>query len=69
MKFIPVINCVYTCVRTSAEEDNFPREGGGRAKETNDFNLIWEFLCISLSEKALFKVILGMLGIGIRSFL
>ena len=29
MKIIPVITCVCACVRTSAEEDNCPREGGG----------------------------------------
>ena len=27
MKIIPVINCVRACVRTSAEDDDFPREG------------------------------------------
>ena len=30
MKIIPVIKCVCACVRTSSEEDNCPREGGGR---------------------------------------
>ena len=35
----------------------------------NDFHLIWEFLCFGLSEKALFQVILGLLGISIRSVL
>ena len=32
MKIITVIliNYVYTCIRMSAEDDNFPREGGGR---------------------------------------
>ena len=29
MTIIPVINCMCACVRTSAEDDNFPREGGG----------------------------------------
>ena len=29
MKIIPVINCVCAWVRTSAEDDNFPREGEG----------------------------------------
>ena len=29
MKIITVINCVCAYVRTSAEVDNFPREGGG----------------------------------------
>ena len=37
--------------------------------ETNDFYLIWEFLRFGLTEKALFRVILGMLGISIRSLL
>ena len=29
MKIIPVINRVCAWVRTCAEDDNFPREGGG----------------------------------------
>ena len=29
MKFIPVINSACACIRTSAEDDNFPWEGGG----------------------------------------
>ena len=37
--------------------------------EPNDFYLICEFICIGLSEFALFQVILGLLGISIRSFL
>ena len=36
--------------------------------ETNDFYLISEFLRFGLTEKALFRVILGLLGISIRSF-
>ena len=59
MKIIPVIN--YACIRTSAEDDNFPREGGGYVCVHNDFYLIWEFLCFGLSEKALSHVILGLL--------
>ena len=27
-KIILVINCVCACVRTSVEDDNFPRDGG-----------------------------------------
>ena len=37
--------------------------------EPNDFYLICEFLHFGLTEKALFQVILGLLGICIRSFL
>ena len=37
--------------------------------EPNDFYLIWEFLRFGLTEKALFQVILGLLGISIRPFL
>ena len=29
MKIITVVNCVCACVRTSAEDDNFLKEGGG----------------------------------------
>ena len=31
-KIIPVINCVCACVRTSPEDDNFPRGGAGRGE-------------------------------------
>ena len=55
------------CVKTSAEDDNFLR-GLGMC-ELNDFYLISEFLRFGLTEKALFQVILGLLGISIRSFL
>ena len=37
--------------------------------EPNDFYLISEFLRFGLTEKALFQVILGLLGISIRLFL
>ena len=54
MKIIPVINWMYT----SAEDDNFLREGWGCV---NLMIFIWEFLCFGLTEKALFQVILGFL--------
>ena len=54
-------------VKTSVEDDNFLREGWGCV------NLMifikFEFLHSGLTEKALFQVILGLLGISIRSFL
>ena len=37
--------------------------------ETNDFYLIKKFLRFGLTQKALFQVILGLLGISIRAFL
>ena len=70
MKIIPVIKCVCACVRTSAEEDNCPREGGGCVYLMIFlFYFLSESLCFGLSEKALFQLILGLLGISIRSFL
>ena len=62
IKLIPIINCVYACVRTSAEDGNFPREGGRCV-----YLII--FVCFALPEKALFQVIFGLLGISIRSFI
>ena len=38
-KITPVINCVCACVRTSAEDDNFPREDGGCVCLMTAFNL------------------------------
>ena len=64
-KIIPVLNSVCACIRTSAEDDNFSREDGGCVY----IMIIWEFLRFDLLEKALFQVILGLLGISIRSFL
>ena len=52
-----VINSVCACVRTSAEDDNFRRQGGGCVYLLMLFNL--RVLCFSLSEKLLFQVILG----------
>ena len=66
VKIITVINRVCACIRTSAEDDNFPREGRGMCVP-ND--LIWEFLCFGLSDITLFQVILGLLGISVRSML
>ena len=37
MKIITVINRVYACVRTSAEDDNFPGVGWGGGGKPNDF--------------------------------
>ena len=37
--------------------------------EPNGFYSVGEFLRFGLTEKALFQVILGLLGISIRSFL
>ena len=39
MKITPVINCVCACVGTSAEDDNFTREDGGRVYLMIVFNL------------------------------
>ena len=66
MTIIPVINSVGACIRMSAEDDNFLREGEGCVP--NGY-LMCEFLCSGLSENALFQVIWGLLGISIRSFL
>ena len=63
MKIIPVINWVCTCIKTSIEDDNFLREGWGWV---NLMIFIWEFLRFGLTEKALFQVIWGLLGISIR---
>ena len=56
------------CVRTSAEDDNFPRRGGGGGCVylTIVFNLSLGF---GLSDIALFQVSLGLLGISTRSVL
>ena len=43
---------------TSAEDDNFLREGWGCV---NLMIFIWEFLCFGLTEKALLQVIWGFL--------
>ena len=45
------------CIRTSAEDDNFLREGG-RCVIPNDLNFGF-----GLSDITLFQVILGLLGI------
>ena len=45
------------CIRTSAEDDNFLREGGG-CVIPNDLSF-----CFGLSDITLFQVILGLLGI------
>ena len=39
MKIIPVISCVCACITTSAQDDNFPREGGGCVYVMILFNL------------------------------
>ena len=51
LKTVPV----YACVKTSVSN------GGLGMCPPNDFYLIWEFLCFSLTQKALFQVILGLL--------
>ena len=56
-----VINSMCACVRTSAEDGNFPREGRGCVYPMILFYL--RVLCFSLSEKILFEVLLGLLGI------
>ena len=59
-----VINRVCACVKTSAEDDNFPREGEGCVYLIILFNLSF---CLGLSDIILFQVILGLLGMSIRS--
>ena len=58
MKIIPVINWRRACIKMSAEDDNFLREGW---RCVNLMIFIWELLCFGLTEKALFQVILGLL--------
>ena len=68
MKIIPVINSVYACVRTPAEDDNCPRESGG-CVHLMTFLKFESLYVLRLSEKGIFQVTLGLLGISIRSFL
>ena len=63
MKIIPVINHVSACIRMSAEDDNFPREGGGCVY----LMLLRVFMFWFVRE--LFQAILGLLGISIGSIL
>ena len=51
MKIMPVISGVCACVRTSAEDDNFPTEGVGRVYLVILFNLSF----YGLSEKIIFQ--------------
>jgi len=53
-------DAVCTCSHTKRLHKDSP------VPSANDFYLIWEFSCFGLSEKALFQVILGLLGISIR---
>ena len=54
-----VINRVHACVRTSAEHEDFQREGGGMCVP-DDF--ISEVFCSGLSDIKLFRVSQGLLG-------
>ena len=65
MKITSVVICVYARVKTSTGDDNLPREGGGCMYLMIWFKSFW----FGLSEKALFQVIFGLLGVSIRSFL
>ena len=66
MKIILVVNHVSACIRTSDEDDNFPREGGGCVYLM--LLRIFRFWFIR-RRKNLFQLILGLLGISIRSIL
>ena len=68
MKIISVNNRVCACARTSAEDDNFPREDGECVYLMILFNLR-VLVLVYLSDITLFQVILGLLGISIRSML
>ena len=61
MKIIPVINWVYACVKTSVEDDNFPRESWG-CVNLMIFKLFESFyVSFGLTEEAWFHEILGLL--------